>query len=893
MQSNKKNKPALKNCYALFIGIDNYMGEVPDLNGCQLDATRMHEFLQKNIDTQKYQLHSQILLSSGNLRPTRKNILEQIKTHLGQAKKDDYILFFYAGHGSTEKAPAYFGETDGNFQTLVPQDARTTNMQTGLTVKCILDKELRHLFYQIWKDEQPHFIYIQDSCHATGSNRLAEHQKQVQETFVETQKLLKKQADEATTNIIGIPVARYTMPTTDEKTVLHWQEMTAEELSLLYTAFDEKITQELQVNMQSNANDITTLFPLATQIHLAACGKQEYAYEVSPSGGVFTDTLLKVLEANGNFISYQQLLQRINLSIGGAFEQSPSLYINDEDSSKIHQPFLGDLLIHHNKANTAVGTDIFKGFFPVGYNKARGWHLTASEMLTLPRLSAQTIQQIPIEIFYQKNTPTGKANALIKHVSPQYSQFEFATTGALPPVEDAHKLVALVPPQYTRRWRAKVAIDPSIPLSIFEDTFDTKQLAKTVASGGRRKLQWVENYMESDYYVDQQGEWLALYSNIDNVLLLRAADGLAIDKPLVVIEQPNQSWEEWENNTYIPLPDTTNIRLQALPERASIVLLKILLHLFDTNAPDNSLKIGYKLPTVNLHSLEDFLAEEKKTATYFNYFINWKSFEEADYVVETTTDGWEVYPIESEEINPLPLFVQTEGFSKKAAFGLLSNLQKLTKWLTVQKLYNSLQANKFKDYPLELIFNFYQDKQKTQKQTFSISLANKEHFTDYEKGLLKSIDTINNQPLTFIAGEPKFIWFDLELKLGTVPLPLFYATLLLNGNYGIRPLQRDLGCHLLPPNQIAQLLNIKLNQPKQMRLYPASQSQATYYLKIFLGFKRFDISGLLQEPLPAPVPNTQRKQTDKKQYRGYKIQAPATGEKPGMWASFVLPIIVK
>ena len=238
------------------------------------------------------------------------------------------------------------------------------------------------------------------------------------------------------------------------------------------------------------------------------------------------------------------------------------------------------------------------------------------------------------------------------------------------------------------------------------------------------------------------------------------------------------------------------------------------------------------------------------------------------------------------------MFAKTADFSKKSAFNLLTNLQKLTKWLTVQKLYNGLQTKKLENLPLELKFTFYQDKQQTQSITKILSLAEKSSFDDYEKGNLNPIELVENEPLRFVAGEPNFLQFDLDIQLGNYSLPIFYATLLLNDNYGIKPLQQDLGCHLLPPNQTALLSAIKINQPSQMRLFSASQSKAVYYLKLFVGFQRFDISGLLQEPLPPPTPPNRTRVT-KKQYRGYQIQTPSTGEQPGMWASFVIPIIVK
>lgn len=185
---------ANKNVYALFVGVDLYdiKSGISPLSGCVNDAKRMLDYLDKNIDREQYNfdknLHAVTLFSErGNtdksMYPTRDNILKYFKEHLiANVKKDDYAIFFYAGHGTTEPAHPYFNEPTNKVQALVPYDARTpAKNQKGerikvngkdVQVRCILDKEIRFLIRKLWETSgSENIIFIQDSCHSAGASR--------------------------------------------------------------------------------------------------------------------------------------------------------------------------------------------------------------------------------------------------------------------------------------------------------------------------------------------------------------------------------------------------------------------------------------------------------------------------------------------------------------------------------------------------------------------------------------------------------------------------------------------------------------------------------------------------------------------------------------------------
>lgn len=185
---------AKNNVYALFVGVDLYdiKSGISPLSGCVNDAKRMLDYLDENIDRAQYNFdkktHAVTLFSDrGNtdksMYPTRDNILKYFKEHLiANVKKDDYAIFFYAGHGTTEPAHPYFKEPTGKVQALVPYDARTpAKNEKGerikvngkdVQVRCVLDKEVRFLIRKLWeKSGSENIIFIQDSCHSAGASR--------------------------------------------------------------------------------------------------------------------------------------------------------------------------------------------------------------------------------------------------------------------------------------------------------------------------------------------------------------------------------------------------------------------------------------------------------------------------------------------------------------------------------------------------------------------------------------------------------------------------------------------------------------------------------------------------------------------------------------------------
>lgn len=100
---------------ALIIGI-NYTGTSSQLNGCINDAKSIELYLkEKNFTNIK------MLTDETDVKPTRVNILNEIKSLLENSNKNDRLFIYYSGHGSYT-VDRNGDELDGKDELLVPLD---------------------------------------------------------------------------------------------------------------------------------------------------------------------------------------------------------------------------------------------------------------------------------------------------------------------------------------------------------------------------------------------------------------------------------------------------------------------------------------------------------------------------------------------------------------------------------------------------------------------------------------------------------------------------------------------------------------------------------------------------------------------------------------------------
>jgi hypothetical protein len=261
--------------FALLVGINAYPPGVRSLTGCVNDVGRYEAWLRRTFPTN---LALEKLIDSD---ATRGNVITQFIKHLGQAEKGDVALFQYAGHGARSTAAPEFIELEpsGKEEGLVCYNSRLPGNFD------LADKELAVLIAQVAK-KHPHIAVILDSCHSGSGTRSAEE-------------------------IVGA-VARFEEPVPYKREI--GQYLSDVPADLVGDAAD----YYLQL---AKAGRIA--IPMGDHMLMAACGRRQTAKEFRGSG-IFSSTVMEVLEQSGGGISYADLFVRCRAAVRTrAAEQEP------------------------------------------------------------------------------------------------------------------------------------------------------------------------------------------------------------------------------------------------------------------------------------------------------------------------------------------------------------------------------------------------------------------------------------------------------------------------------------------------------------------------------------------------------------------------------------------
>jgi hypothetical protein len=251
--------------YALLVGIDDYPPGVRKLAGCVNDVGRYRDYL-----THHFQPEVLALETLTNAQATRDAVIGMFRSHLAKAGPDDVVLFQYSGHGARSTAPPEFLEfaPDGKEEGLVCFDSRLPGNFD------LADKELAILIAEVAANN-PHIAVILDCCHSGSGTRSADE--------------------------IAGAVARFEDPAPYKR-----------DLGQYVDEFYLK---------QSRAGGLSV--PTGRHILLAGCERNQTAKEVA-GAGIFTSTILEVLEKSGPMISYADLFVRARTAVRRrAVDQDP------------------------------------------------------------------------------------------------------------------------------------------------------------------------------------------------------------------------------------------------------------------------------------------------------------------------------------------------------------------------------------------------------------------------------------------------------------------------------------------------------------------------------------------------------------------------------------------
>ncbi len=287
----------IRNIYALLVGIDSYVGSVPNLEGCVNDIIAIENYLKERIDKKKYQINIKKLFDQ---QATRKAIIDGFEQHLAQAGSNDIAFFYYSGHGSQEPAPPEFWhlEPDRMDETIVCYDSR---QEGGWD---LADKELAYLISKVAKKD-PQIVLIMDCCHSASGTRDTVPKKGVRHS----------------------PADRRARKVED----------------FIFSVKDLQTVTSNATESDFQAEGSGWNLPTGRHIVLASCQDLELASEYSGNGeqrGAFSYFLLDTLEKTNGSLTYRELFKRANALVRSRIkDQSPQIdAIVTED---LERPFLG------------------------------------------------------------------------------------------------------------------------------------------------------------------------------------------------------------------------------------------------------------------------------------------------------------------------------------------------------------------------------------------------------------------------------------------------------------------------------------------------------------------------------------------------------------------------
>ena len=258
--------------YALLVGVDDYGPDIESLDGCLNDVDVLHDYLRRHVDAAALAV---AVLKNGDA--TRANVIAGFRSHLGQARSGDVALFQFCGHGARWASSAAFRDAfpDGRDEGLVCSDSRRPGGYD------LADKELAVLIGEVAAN-QAQTVVLLDCCHSGSATRSVGS---------------------------ALPLKpRLTHEVTTERP--------------LETYLDGHYARLRDAG--------ASLFvPAGRHILLAACERGQLAQEAEGQG-LFTSTLVEVLEKSGAGLSYADLFVRCRAAVRArAFDQDPQFEAYD------------------------------------------------------------------------------------------------------------------------------------------------------------------------------------------------------------------------------------------------------------------------------------------------------------------------------------------------------------------------------------------------------------------------------------------------------------------------------------------------------------------------------------------------------------------------------------
>ena len=336
--------------YALLVGVNDYGPDIESLDGCVNDVDLFHEYLNRHIGPEA--LAVEVLKNND---ATRANIISRFRSHLGQARSGDVALFQFCGHGARWASNAAFRASfpDGKDEGLVCSDSRRPGGYD------LADKELAVLIAEVAGNEA-HVAVLFDCCHSGSGTR-------------------------------EVKAARGLKPR------LTHEVTTERPLDTYLDGYYSRLRDAQQ----------PLFVPTARHILLAACERGQLAQE-TPGHGLFTSTLVDVLEKSGGELSYADLFVRCRAAVRSrAFDQDPQFEAYDRFDAGAG--FLGRAMTRAPRGRYLVSCD--QGAWTVGCGAING-------VATEPEIT------VALSLYSETDQTTSVGTARVVQVGPHKSEIE-------------------------------------------------------------------------------------------------------------------------------------------------------------------------------------------------------------------------------------------------------------------------------------------------------------------------------------------------------------------------------------------------------------------------------------------------------------------------------------
>ncbi len=620
-------------------------------------------------------------------------------------------------------------------------------------------------------------------------------------------------------------------------------------------------------------------YPEAHHIHMSACGKAEYAYEIKYSrttadgqvieqkGGVFTNTIISILREHQGNISYHDLFNAAKLRIDGQFKQSPSIYVKGNPSRR-YERFLGGYL----EKKEGVYDLIYK-------SKFNQWRASVGAFLGLPVLKID--QVIPVEVFFHQQ-PDQIMKANITYVLAETAVVEFE--GHQPEL-NAKGLKIRIDPQYMSQ-ALPVAIEQRVNYELnaaLDSDYQAAQeaTARYILEPQAESLRLYlrhkpEEYVDLSYYSTLEAGKLP-YEIQDLQLDYDPTDRSYLNYELWTLLEPSLKKFQAFNSGWVQFQFADGSQCSFDGEHLFQLRPNLdLNHLIKTEHKDIFTKflntVFGEIGALQQVYLPDYAAYpnpflshlEKLNLEAFQHHIKWSTLPNAAYQVRVRNGRY--YIVDPK--NPERLLSRgTEGLGPESAAKVLGYLRSISRWHMLKDLENPHPESRQLLKTLDLNFKVvhYDDGEgniKADHLTVQYVVSAKERkFQWYKNG--QPIDTLDLEYSPSSAHEKNYL-LRIELtRKGNVSEQTFFGSLYLDYDFAIKP-QDGVGSTeflLYTPEKKAHV-DI---QVKELRAIPKifkvpQEGEADHRpttintaIKFFIAYNRFDVSDWVQEGVPIPT----------------------------------------